>query len=296
VIGFYIFKFFEWLLFCFSAQKRRHFFLWLSRMAYAVDAKHKRVIRQNLEFAFEKKLSEDEIESIGRGCYDNLLLNVLQVMENHHKSIATITEGVSIVNEAVVTRATEAKRPIIFVTAHYGNWELEGAVISGTISSSSSVNKALKNSYFDAYLLEARERYTMKLFEKKGAIRHLNKAVKNGESISLMIDQNVKEKDGIVVNFFGKEVRQTAAPAFLARKHNAVIIPVLIHPKEDYGYTITFYDTIEVDTTDDAQADVLKATQEQATWLEKEIQKVPQHWFWCHRRYKTQYPEIYKEA
>jgi len=295
VIGFYIFRCFEWILFRFTPQNRRSFFLWLSRVAYAVDAKHKRVVRQNLEFAFDGRLSESEIEHIGRGCYDNLLLNVLQVMENHHKSIETITQDVSIVNESVVKKAQEAQRPIIFVTAHYGNWELEGAVISGTIAPSSSVNKALKNSYFDRYLLEARERYKMRLFEKKGAIRYLNKAVKNAESISLMIDQNVKEKDGIVVTFFGKEIRQTAAPAFLARKHNAVIIPVLIHPKENVGYTITFYDVIEVDVSDDAEADVLKVTQAQATWLENEIKKVPQHWFWCHRRYKTQYPEIYKK-
>ncbi len=294
MISFYIFKFFEFVLFLFPASGRRKFFLGLSRMAYAIDAKHKRVIRQNLKHAFNEEFSAEKIETIGRGCYDNLLLNVLQVMENHHSSIETIANNVELINLDIVDTAKEQNRPIIFVTAHYGNWELEGAVISGTVSTSSSVYKALKNSYFDKYLLEARERYTMKLYEKRGAIRHLNKAVKNCESISLMIDQNVKVKDGIVVEFFGKDIRQTPAPAFLARKYNAVIIPLLIHPKEDDGYAITFYEPIEVDKSDDAEVDVLKATQAQALWLENEIRRIPQHWFWCHRRFKAEYPEIYK--
>ncbi len=293
MISFYFFKFFESIFFLLPGRARRGFFLFIARVLYAVDAKHKRVIHQNLKFAFDEEFSQEQIEIIGRECYDNLFLNILQVMENSHSNIETIANNVELVNIEIVDSAKEQNRPIIFVTAHYGNWELEGAVISGTVSSSSSVYKALKNSYFDRYLLEARERFTMKLFEKRGAIRHLNKAVKNAESISLMIDQNVKAKDGIIVNFFGKEIRQTPAPAFLARKYNAVIIPLLIHPKEDDSYAITFYEPIEVKKSDAAEADILKATQAQATWLENEIRRVPEYWFWCHRRWKAQYPEIY---
>jgi KDO2-lipid IV(A) lauroyltransferase len=221
------------------------------------------------------------------------MLNILQVMENANADTKTIANNVTLLNKALIETVQEQKRPVIFVTAHYGNWELEGAIISGTVSPSSSVYKALKNRYFDRYLLRARERFKMKLYEKRGAIRHLNKAVKNAQSVSLMMDQNVKVKDGIVVSFFGKEVRQTPAPAFLARKYNAVIIPLLIHPKADEGYEITFYEPIEVDHSDDTDADVLKATQAQALWLENEIRKAPEHWFWCHRRFKAEYPEIY---
>jgi len=132
----------------------------------------------------------------------------------------------------------------------------------------------------------------MRLFEKRGAIRHLSKALKNGESISLMIDQNVKAKDGIVVTFFGKDVRQTPAPAFLARKYDALIIPLLIHPTQQ-GYRITFYEPIEVAHSDDAEADIHEATQQQALWLEREIRRAPEHWFWCHRRWKAEYAHIY---
>ncbi len=292
MIGFYLFRGFAWCLFRLSRSWRRRLFLVAADLLCRVDAKHRRVIRQNLAFAFDKTLSEESVIAITKGCYRNLALNMLQVMENTHATDTTIAADVKLVNKEIFDRARQSQRGIIFVTAHYGNWELEGAVVSARVSAASSVYKALKNSYFDRYLLHSRERFGMRLFEKRGAIRHLNKAVKAKETISLMIDQNVKAKDGIVVTFFGKEIRQTPAPAFLARKYDAVIIPLLIHP-DDAGYAITFYDPIEVAHSDDAQSDILQATQAQASWLEAQIRRAPEHWFWCHRRWKAEYPQIY---
>ncbi len=294
MVGYYLFKGVEWLLFLLPRSWRRTLFVILADAAYLLDAKHRRVIRQNLAFAFDAALSEERIKTISKGCYRNLALNMLQVMENSRIDKEQIDAAVAFKHLEYYERARQAGRGVIFVTAHYGNWELEGAVISYRVAAASSVYKAFKNRYFDRYLLHSRERFGMRLFEKRGAIRHLNKAVKNAQTISLMIDQNVKEKDGVVVTFFGKEIRQTPAPAFLARKYNALIIPLLIHPKEDGSYTISFYEPIEVAHSDDADADVLEATQKQALWLEEEIRRSPEHWFWCHRRWKAEYPHIYK--
>ncbi len=293
MLGYYLFKGVEWLLFLLPYSWRRTLFLGIADAAHSLDAKHRRVIRQNLTFAFDQELSPERIAEISKGCYRNLALNMLQVMENTRADIATIGASVTLKNTAVFDTVADQGRAVIFVTAHYGNWELEGAVVSSSVSAASSVYKALKNRYFDRYLLHSRQRFGMQLFEKRGAIRHLNNAVKHARSISLMIDQNVKAKDGIVVTFFGKEVRQTPAPAFLARKYNAVIIPLLMHPNDQEGYTLTFYEPIEVAHSDDAEADILHATQAQALWLETEIRRAPEHWFWCHRRWKAQYPKIY---
>ncbi len=294
MVGYYLFKGLEWLLFLLPHSWRHALFIGVADAAYLLDAKHRRVIRQNLAFAFDEELPEARITAISKGCYRNLALNMLQVMENTHMDKEQIDAAVEFHNKIYYDEAKASGRGVIFVTAHYGNWELEGAVISYRVTAASSVYKAFKNRYFDRYLLHSRERFGMQLFEKRGAIRHLNNAVKNAQSISLMIDQNVKEKDGVVVKFFGKEVRQTPAPAFLARKYNALIIPLLIHPNDEGGYIISFYEPIEVAQSEDAQADVLEATQKQALWLENEIRRSPEHWFWCHRRWKAEYPHIYK--
>lgn len=295
MIGFYIFLLFEKFLMLFPRSFRKAFFIGLADFAHLVDKKHRRVILQNLHFALGTACTLQEKEQISRYCYRNLMLNLLQIIENHTVSKEEIGGRVTIENKEIVDTARAAGHPIIFVTAHFGNWELGGAAIATQIMPIYVAHKALNNPYFEQYLHYSRSRLDMKLVEKRGAVKQLAKALKAGEAISLLTDQNTNERDGIVVTFFGKTARQTAAPAFLARKYDAVIIPVYITTDDEKHYTLRFYDAIEVVKTDDANADILEATQKQADLLEKVIIENPKFWFWCHRRWKTEHPEIYKE-
>ena len=96
-----------------------------------------------------------------------------------------------------------------------------------------------------------------------------------------------------MVKFMGKSIRQTTTPAYLARKFNAAIIPVMIRTNDEDKYIITIYDEIVVEKTDNEKADIQKATQLQADWLTSIITEEPKFWFWLHRRWKNDHPEIY---
>jgi len=129
--------------------------------------------------------------------------------------------------------------------------------------------------------------------EKRGAVKHLAKALKNGEAISLMIDQNINPKESVLVDFFGEKVTQTSAPAFLARKYNAAIIPVFIHTEDEKQYTVRFEEEITVEQTENAEEDILRATQRQSDAVERIIRAEPKFWFWCHRRWKSGGKDFY---
>ena len=96
-----------------------------------------------------------------------------------------------------------------------------------------------------------------------------------------------------MVEFMGKPLRMTSTPAYLARKFNAAIVPVHIRTDDEENYTIIIHDEIEVQRTDDEKEDIQKATQAQADWLTSIIRKEPKFWFWLHRRWKNDKPEIY---
>ncbi len=294
VIGYYLFLVFGKIIMLFPRSFRKAFFTGLADLAYLIDRKHRRIILQNLHFALGNSCTADEEEAISRYCYRNLLLALLQVIEGHYLSKKKLGELVTFKNTEVVESARSQGRPIIFISAHYGNWELGSTALSSQIMPTTAIHKKLNNPYFEDYLLKSRSRFDMHMVEKRGAIKYLTKALKQNKAIGLLVDQNTHKRDGIIINFFGKTARQTAAPAFLARKYNAVIIPLSIDTDDEEFYTITFENAIEVDHTDNAEADILKATQEQANAIEKIILKNPKFWFWCHRRWKTEHPEIYR--
>lgn len=284
----------EFLLRLLPAPLRKNFFLMLAAIAHAVDKKHRRVVRQNLRFAYGDGLSEAEIDEITRYCYRNLLLNFLQVMENRTLTEEKQAQLVTFENRRYVDEARESGRPIIFISGHFGNWELGATSIASQILPTVSIHKRLNNPYFDRYLLESRSRLGMTMVEKSGAVKHLARTLKNGGAISLMIDQNINPRESIVVNFFGHRVTQTSAPAFLARKYNAVVIPVFIHTEDEKHFTVRFEAPLEVAAAQDAETAILNATQAQSDVVETVVRAEPKYWFWCHKRWKTEHAEIYR--
>ncbi len=286
MILYYFFRFIESLLLLLPFSMRKAFFIGLASLARFIDRKHRAVVRRNLELAFGQTIGKAEADAIERYCYRNLLLNFLQVIENRRMTPARQAELFRFENRKVVDRARNEGRPIIFVSGHFGNWELGAAAIASQIMPTVSIHNPLNNPYFNRYLLASRSRLGMQMVEKKGAIKYLARALKNGGAVSLMIDQNLNPKESVIVDFFGIPTTQTSAPAYLARKFNAAIIPVFVHTDDEKHYTVRFEEEIAVPRTESAEADVLTASQRQADVVRKIIEEEPKFWFWCHRRWK----------
>ncbi|MDD5052818.1 MAG: lipid A biosynthesis lauroyl acyltransferase [Sulfuricurvum sp.] len=292
MIGFRLFLTLNWLLMALPSSWRKAFFIALSNAAYVFDRRRKKIIRQNLSFAFQNTLSLEEQEEIERYCYRNLALNFLQVMENRHNNTSDLASKVTFENRHIVDELLAQNKGIIFVSAHFGNWELGASALASLITPLTSIYKALDNQNFEPYLVEARQRHNIKLVERNGALKHLARALKNHHSVSLLIDQSINVRQGIAVKFFDHLTYHSPAAANLSYKYNAPIVPLYITRVEnDEHYTITFFDPIYVE--DETEKSIKIATQRQVAILEEVIRKNPKLWFWCHKRWKGEHPEIY---
>lgn len=294
MIAYYLFRFFETIFLALPKALQKGFILFLGKLAFILDTKHKKIIKANLDFTIKDKISAEKYASVLRYCHTNLALVLLQVLRSSKMSVEELAQNVTFENREFVDKALAEGKKIIFISAHYGNWELGATAISALISPTTTIHKKMNDSYFDDYLMKSRTKFKMNMAEKKGAVKHLVKALKGEGSISMMIDQSIKEKDGIYVDFLGQKATQTAAPAFLARKFDALIVPVLINNAPGKEDVITFYDPIITDKTEDEQQDILKSAQAQSDWLSKAIIQYPEPWFWCHKRYKAAHKEIYE--
>lgn len=273
---------------------RKGFFNLLAFIAYHISKKYRIVAAQNLRFAFDGKMSEEEIKSIVKYSFKNLLYNFLHILEIRNISQEELLGRVSIVGKEKLDKIMQEGRAIVYVTSHYCSWELGGASLGLFAAPVSSVYKKMKNPTYESWLLEGRSRFGNTNLEKTNVIKPLIRLIKEGKASAMLIDTNINQKDGLIVDFLGKKIRQTSTPAYLARKFNAAIVPIAIKTDDEEHYTITIYDEIVVEKTEDENADILKATQAQADWLTALIREEPKFWFWLHKRWKSDYPEIYK--
>lgn len=290
-MGYSLFLLLDSLLMILPQRWRKKIFTSLASLAHLLAFSRNRIIQANLDFAFGEELTLTQKKEIESYCYRNLAMNFLQVMENRRNNADDLESQVTFQNREVVDALLQEKRGIIFVSAHFGNWELGGAALSSVITPVSSIYKEFSASEFDPYLLQARTNHKMQLAEKNGALKHIAKALKGGRSILLMIDQASNARAGVKVDFFGHETYQSSTPAALSAKFNVPIVGVYIVSLHEQHYTITFENPIEVKSNE--EKDILDATQAQADDLEKVIRTNPKLWFWCHKRWKGEFNEIY---
>ncbi|NOR57833.1 MAG: lipid A biosynthesis acyltransferase [Sulfurimonas sp.] len=294
MIGFYAFLALEKFLMFLPRKVRRAFFEGLGYFAYKVSKRYNKVIRQNLQFIYGEDIDEEFIQKVAKNSFRQLLLNFLYTMEIRYYSIEELSKKITFENDEVLKKVKEQGRPIIFVTSHYGSWELAGAMLSALREPIMIVYKKMKNKYFEDYLLSSRSKSRMQYVERKGATRGILKRLRSGGAIAILIDANVNKREAITVDFLGKPTSQIQTTAYFARKFNAALIPALIHTEDSENYTIKFYDEIIPPKTDNEKEDIRVSTQMQTDWLSAEILKAPEPWFWLHRRFKDDYPEVYK--
>ncbi len=266
----------------------------LAQILYLIDFEHRKIVKTNLDFAFGDKLSEKEKEKITKKCYKNLVYNLADFVRNQGITKEELSKKIEFKNQEILENALKNGEKIILITAHYGNWELIPLSLAAFFAPMTAVGRPLESKVMDEILRRNREQFDIEMLNKKGAMRGLINALKNKRAVGLLVDQNTAQKEGILIDFFGKRARHTPSASLLARRFNAKIIPVFIQTKDYEKYTITFYEPIICPKTKNSEEDIKVCTQAQADITEKVIREKPDEWFWFHKRWKNQYEYIYR--
>lgn len=266
----------------------------LALFIYSVDKKHRKIAKVNLDLAYEDRLSSDEKISITKKCYINLVYTLADFIKNQGASKEEVLDKVSFENSVVLENALKENKKIIIVTAHYGNWELLSLSIAAKFTPLSIVGRDLDSGVMNTILTKNREQFDIELLSKSGAMKGMVKSLKSNRPVGLLVDQNTKDTEGILIDFFGKKARHTPSVAILAKKFDAVIIPAFIQTYDKKDYVVKFFEPISIENSDNKEEDIRKCVQAQADITQKIIEDKPEEWFWLHQRWKNQYESLYK--
>lgn len=263
---------------------KRGILRFLAKAAYHLDKKHRNTAIINLTKAL--KVWEEEAKNITKRVYENLAFNLADFIQNQNTTKEAVLKKVEFENEHYLKNLPK-DRPVLFLGAHYGNWELIPLAVAAKYGLKVSVvGRPLESRAMDEVLRKNREQFDIELIPKRRAMKKILKAISKGRAIGIMPDQHTTDREGIEVEFFGLKAMHSPALSLLSRKFKAPILPVFISTKDHEKYTITFYEPIEPVITQNEEADILALTQAQADITQKVIEKKPDEWFWLHRRWK----------
>lgn len=174
---------------------------------------------------------------------------------------------------------------VLVATAHLGNWELSAFAHAWMTAPMHIVVRALDNPRIDALVERYRGLSGNRIIEKKDAARGILRALKSGEAVGILIDQNTTLDQGVFIDFFGRKACAGTAFAKLAHHSGAAVVPgFALWSKEERRYILRFYPELPM------TGDIAEDTQRIHTQLESVIREYPDQWLWIHRRWKTRPP------
>lgn len=179
---------------------------------------------------------------------------------------------------------------LLFLTAHFGSWEL-GSFAHGVYGHPVNfVVRRLDNPLIDALVDRYRCLSGGRSIEKGDFARQALKALRQGEAVGILMDQNMLPSEGVFVDFFGHTACTTTGPARVVRKTGApVALGLVIWDSQQRKYRLRF-DLVDWIGREDPEEEIVANTAHYTKLLEQYIRRYPEQWLWVHRRWKTRPP------
>ena len=257
----------------------------LGWLAYKIDKRHRLVAVENLQKAFPGRYTAAEIDAIVRRVYVHfctLLIEIMHMPRRFH--LHNYKKKIVLREPRRILEVLLADRPILFVTGHFGNWEMAGYVVGLFGFKTHAIARPLDNPYLDDFLRAFRERTGQKLLAKHGDFDQMEKILADGGLLATLADQDAGQR-GLFVDFFGRPASTHKAVALLALEHKVPLV-VVGTPKVDGKFSIWMVDVIYPEDYEHAPDPVREITQHFTTGLETMIRETPEQYFWVHRRWK----------
>ena len=250
-----------------------------------------RVVDENLIHAFPELLAPQR-RQLARRMWEHLFLLVLEVAHAPRKIHETNwREFVHLRHEDELVRMLLSNRPLLVVTAHFGNFEVAGYVLGILGFPTHTVARTLDNPHLDRFVNRFRGGTGQHIIPKNGGFDEILAVLARGGTMTFLADQYAGPK-GCWVQFFGRPASAHKAIALLALENDA---PVAVCAARRLDRPLRL--EMSVDAVSDPRSGsaevggVREFTQWYTARLEGMIRQRPHQYWWLHRRWKDTRPK-----
>ena len=260
---------------------------WMGDLLYFVDRRHRLRAMGHISRSFPD-WPDRKVRKVARGSMRSMVYLAMEILlTTRYIQPGRWVQYIYLTKQAANIRLLLARnKPIIYVTGHFGNWEVVGYVLARFGFPTFSVARRLDNPYLDRYVFGIREHTGQTILDKKSATGMLSQLLDNNEVIGFVADQDAGRK-GVFVDFFGRKASTYRSIALLAIRHEApIVIGYGRRIDEQYKFEIGVHRIIHPAEWAEQDDPVMWITQEYTRGIEEIVRTAPEQYLWVHRRWK----------
>ena len=251
-----------------------------------LGGRRRQIIDFNLNLAFPDT-SDEERRALARAVTRHFARSALDAIRLQRLRPEELLASVDVTGWDHVEQALSHGRGAFFLTAHIGSWEVAALVTGLKVEAGLSVvNRPLDNPFLETELDRLRKLYGNHVFGKRNILREMLVQLKKGGGVGILIDQRVREDQGVAVPFFGHPAWTHPILARMGRKTRAPVVPTFAMRGVPGRYNLLYEEPAMVDDLPESELEDVPLTTRYMAILETAIRGNPDQWLWYHDRWK----------
>jgi len=255
----------------------------LAQLLYLAVVPRRRVVLVNLRLCFPE-LAEADRRRLARRIVVAVTRSILERGVIWWASEQRIRKLVELRGVDKIRALHAQGRAVIMLVPHFVGLDMAGSRMAMEMDCV-SMYSAQNNKALEKMLLHGRTRFRDQvLLSRQDGIRGAVKALKSGRPFYYLPDLDLGRKESIFVPFFGVQTATVPGLPRIARLANAVVVPLIVRMKPwGQGYLAEFGEPWQDFPSEDAIADTARMN----AYIEAEVRKSPDQYYWVHKRFKT---------
>jgi lauroyl/myristoyl acyltransferase len=250
---------------------------------FALDRRSRDVALENLRLALGETLSPAELRRVARRSFRNSARTSVDLFWATRLTPHNYRDYVEMVGWEDPLRAYRERRPTLYYTLHWGNFEWLSLAVGFFGVNGPIVGQDFKNPLLGPLYNARRAHAGHRIIPREGAIRRLLREMRSGGHAAVLVDLTLRpEMPSVVIRSFGRLTCVTQIHALLHRRTGAALVPVECLPLPRGRYRVIAHPPI------DAPPDLAEHDLVQRCWdlFESRIRARPDLWLWAYKHWR----------
>ena len=251
----------------------------LGTLLHRIPSRRRHIVDVNLALCFPH-MTAPQRQRLARAHFQHVMRSYVERGVQWFGSARRLEKLVRV--ESAINLDAAATEPTIFLGFHFVGIEA-GCMRYSIGRPVASLYTPMSNTALDDVALRQRGRFGTVMMPRANSARQTVRVLRSGPPVMLAADMDFGRRDSVFAPFFGVPACTLTSVARLAQASKARVVPFVTEVLPDYqGYALKIFEPLAGFPSGD---DVVDATRMNA-FLEQQILRMPEQYYWVHRRFK----------
>lgn len=247
------------------------------------------VVMGHLERVFGDEYAPDGLLAVARESYRNFGRMTFEYMRFPRMTPRDVESLITVTGGEHIDEALVGGKGAVLVAGHFGNWEVLAMLAAKGYPMTFLVGEQ-HNILVDGMMNRLRAAFGGELVPVTGNLMGVLRALRRNRVVCMLSDQDAG-RNGVFVDFLGKPASTPYGPGRMSESTGAPLLPCAIVRHGGGAHEIIVCPAVERPSEDLPKEErVTLLTRGYTAEFGRFIRRHPDHYFWMHRRWKTQPP------